>query len=288
MPPTPKPRASHLLDNDDNRNDRSTPSTPPLSQSRARRLRQKATPESSKSITVIDHDDEEKETSAINNAFIAKIRENDTLARFKRETPSPSPSSHTDGTSRYLIFVKSFQLSLENPLARANASARQRRREQRVLSATATSVVEEEHPQSPITASVVAYDRSMSNDSQVDAVEQERKAKRDINDFLHQLDATLRLPTATASSTAREMPLMFDRTMIATTKLEERRDALRENCLQEMSSKELQQVLDLLDRVSETEIKQKMINILGPEVYEKYCAQIYTLKYYESSLYTRQ
>ena len=176
----------------------------------------------------------------------------------------------------------------ENPLARGNASARQRRREQRVPSATTTLTVEEDHSEPTSAASTLVYDRSISNDSQIDAVEQERKAKRDINDFLNQLDATLRLPTASTSSTAREMPMMFDRTMIATTKLEERRDALRENCLQEMSPKELQQVLDLLDLVGETEIKQRMIDILGPSVYEKYCAQIYTLKYYESSLYTRQ
>jgi hypothetical protein len=40
--------------------------------------------------------------------------------------------------------------------------------------------------------------------------------------------------------------------------------------------------------VSETEIKERMIEILGEEIYEKYCAQIYSLKYYESSLCTRQ
>ena len=76
--------------------------------------------------------------------------------------------------------------------------------------------------------------------------------------------------------------------MISTTKLEERRDALRENCLKEMSLKELNQILDILDRVSETEIKQRMIEILGEEIFEKYCAQIYSLKFYENSLITRQ
>lgn len=81
---------------------------------------------------------------------------------------------------------------------------------------------------------------------------------------------------------------MFDRTMVATTKLEERRDALRENCLKEMSPKELQQVLEILDRVSDTEIKQRIIEILGEDMYEKYCAQIYSLKFYENSLFTRQ
>lgn len=76
--------------------------------------------------------------------------------------------------------------------------------------------------------------------------------------------------------------------MISTSKLEERRDALRDTCLKEMSAKELNQVLEILDRVSETEIKQKIIALLGEEMYEKYSAQIYSLKYYESSLFTRQ
>lgn len=87
---------------------------------------------------------------------------------------------------------------------------------------------------------------------------------------------------------ASDQTMVFDRTMISTTKIEERRDALREMCLKEMSTKQLQQVLDLLDRVSDTEIKKEMIRILGQEIYDKYCAQIYNLKYYESSLYTRQ
>ncbi len=76
--------------------------------------------------------------------------------------------------------------------------------------------------------------------------------------------------------------------MMSTSKLEERRDALRQTCLKEMSPKELDQILDLLDRVSDTEIKQRMIEILGEDIYEKYSAQIYSLKFYESSLFTRQ
>jgi hypothetical protein len=81
---------------------------------------------------------------------------------------------------------------------------------------------------------------------------------------------------------------MCDRTMMTTAKLEERRDALRENCLQEISPKELKRILDILDRVTETELKQRMIEILGEDIYEKYSAQIYSLKYYENSLFTRQ
>jgi hypothetical protein len=105
-----------------------------------------------------------------------------------------------------------------------------------------------------------------------------------MNDFLHQLDATLHLPVAASI----EIPSICDRTMVSTMKLEERRDALKETCLKEISPKQLNQLLDILDCVSETEIRQRMIEILGEEIYEKYCAQIYSLKYYESSLCTRQ
>ena len=65
--------------------------------------------------------------------------------------------------------------------------------------------------------------------------------------FLNELDATLRLPVSAMASI--EIPTMCDRTMMSTNKLEERRDALRETCLKEMSVRQLDQLLDLLDRV---------------------------------------
>ncbi|UJR27704.1 hypothetical protein I4U23_008981 [Adineta vaga] len=277
-PPEPKPRASHLLPSEEKTNEKPKSPVPPLSQSRARRLKQKTAaanddiPESPSSIVVITNEDEEKQTQLINNAFIAKIRENDTLARFKRVSSSPGDVQSND----------------DNNIPRANTTARQRRREQR-FSSTST-LIDDENIQ-PKTSPV--YDRSISNDSQIDFVEQERKAKKDINDFLHQLDATLRQPisssvSSSVASTSVEVPSMFDRTMMATNKLEERRDALRENCLKEISSKQLKQILDILDHVSDTEIKQRMIEILGEDIYEKYCAQIYSLKFYENSIFTRQ
>ena len=117
-------------------------------------------------------------------------------------------------------------------------------------------------------------------------MEQERKAKRDMREFLNELDATLCLPDST--SIPRNMSTMCDRTMISTSRIEERRDVLRQTCLKEISPKQLDQILDLLDRVSETEIKQRMIEILGEDIYEKYSGHIYSLKYHESSLFTRQ
>ncbi len=180
--------------------------------------------------------------------------------------------------------INGFPFFSDNNTQRLGGTARQRRREQRFHSTT--SPKEEEH--NPPSATSPAYDRSISNDSQIDAVEQERKAKRDINDFLNQLDATLHLPVSASVSASIEIPSICDRTMMSTSKLEERRDALRETCLREMSLKKLDQILDLLDRVSDTEIKQRMIEILGEDIYEKYSAQIYSLKFYESSLFTRQ
>ncbi|CAF3369353.1 unnamed protein product [Rotaria sp. Silwood1] len=271
MPPIPKPRSANVSRTDENINEKPPPSTPPLSQSRARRLKQKTTftnnetPESPTPIITVSNEDEEKDTNLINNSFIEKIRQNDTLVRFKRNSSSPSSGNQSDG----------------NSISNASTSARQRRREQRIHSTANPSEDDNKPPTTP-----PVYDRSMSNDSQIDTVEQERKAKKDMNDFLHELDATLRLPVS--SSTSVEVPSMFDRTMMTTAKLEERRDALRENCLNEISPEELKQVLDILDLVSETEIRKKLIDILGEDIYEKYCAQIYSLKFYENSLFTRQ
>ncbi|CAF1447009.1 unnamed protein product [Adineta steineri] len=161
IPPVPKPRASHLISSEENINEKPKSPIPPLK----------------------DEDEEKQQQSnIINSRFIAKIRENDTLARFKRQSSSPTHANQND----------------DNNKSRANVSARQRRREQRFYSTT--SPIEEDNTQ-PKTPPL--YDRSISNDSQIDAVEQERKAEKDINDFLHQLDATLRQPV---SSTLTEIP----------------------------------------------------------------------------------
>jgi hypothetical protein len=104
MPPIPRPRSSHLIQNEESINEKQQSSHPPLSQSRARRLRQKnATITNNESLetpmTNVPSTNElkEQETSAINNSFIAKIRENDTLARYKRDLSSPGPANPNDG-----------------------------------------------------------------------------------------------------------------------------------------------------------------------------------------------
>jgi len=104
MPPIPRPRSSHLSHNEDNINEKQESSIPPLSQSRARRLQQKTITtinneisENSTPIINVANEDEEQETSAINDSFIAKIRANDTLARYKRELSSPGQGNQNDG-----------------------------------------------------------------------------------------------------------------------------------------------------------------------------------------------
>ena len=163
----------------------------------------------------------------------------------------------------------------------ANSDSRQRRRDQRINSAS--EFKDTETRESTVHANLT-YDRSISQDSQIDAIEQERKEKKDIVDFLEELDVTLRVPTVQAKP---EIMVKIDQTIAPTAKVEELRQALKENCLKEMSVTDLNCVLDLLDQVTETEVKKKMVQILGEEIYEKYATQIYMLKYYENPLFNR-
>ena len=103
-PPTPKPRASHLSLIEESNNEHSLSAMPSSSESRIRRRQQKTAsnipdvPVSPSPVATLVHDDAERAPATVNNAFIAKIRENDTLARFKRESSSPAASSQNDGT----------------------------------------------------------------------------------------------------------------------------------------------------------------------------------------------
>ena len=104
MPPIPPQPTLHLTQSEDGINEKQQSSYPPLSQSRARRLKQKTTtmtnmePIEMPTPTVPGaHELKEQETSAINSSFISKIRENDTLARYKRDLSSPGPANPNDG-----------------------------------------------------------------------------------------------------------------------------------------------------------------------------------------------
>lgn len=111
MPPAPKPCASNLIIHDENVQERPTSASSLISQSRARR-RQKAThppnepPESPLPVkTPPVYDDGPKASNLVNNAFIEKIRQNDTLARFKRNSPTPGSVSQSDGITSLLTLI---------------------------------------------------------------------------------------------------------------------------------------------------------------------------------------
>lgn len=114
MPPIPRPRSSHLTNNEENINEKQQSSTLQLSQSRTRRLQQKSTHttnnealDTPKPLVTVTNEDEEQEPNGVNNSFIARIRENDTLARYKRELSSPGPNNQNDGIipSSYSLYL---------------------------------------------------------------------------------------------------------------------------------------------------------------------------------------
>ena len=94
MPPVPRAHSAHLLNNEDNHNEKPQSSNPPLSQSRARRLKEKTTTTTNNEVPrtppVVSN-------ANSNSSFIDRIRENDTLARYKREISSSSQTDSTDG-----------------------------------------------------------------------------------------------------------------------------------------------------------------------------------------------
>ncbi|CAF0949493.1 unnamed protein product [Didymodactylos carnosus] len=82
--------------------------------------------------------------------------------------------------------------------------------------------------------------------------------------------------------------LQADRTINplgGTSKVSQRYNSLRQDCLREISSSRLRRALDIIDRVAEAELTEEMINILGNELYNKYSARIFTLKFYEDTLH---
>lgn len=295
MPPIVKPRSANLSRTDESINEEENLATPQISQPRARRLQQKTAPSNNEISALptppvkIVNSNEEKGKKLINNAFIEKIRNNDTLARFRRDGSSPTPGSQSDGIviclSNEKYFDLNFLLSLDNSVPPSSLSARERRRQHRVNTTTTLTEDDDQPPRTP-----PVYDRSISNDSQIDVVEQERKAKNEMKDLLNQLDATLRSPAPSAASVEvpKEIPNLLDLTITSTLKIQERYDAIKQSCLKEISVEAFKKVLDLVDRVDNTEIKEQMISILGKELYDKYGGQIYYFKYYENSLITRK
>lgn len=113
MPPLPRPRSAHLPPTDESSDDKTHSSVPSLSQSRLRRLQQKTTSTLHNELTPPSNpsnENDENDSDVVNNSFIARIRENDTLARYKRESSSPNSRNQTDGIaiSSFLLLKFSF------------------------------------------------------------------------------------------------------------------------------------------------------------------------------------
>lgn len=130
MPPQPLPRAAHLIPSEESSSDKAQSPIPPLSQSRARRQRQRAGLPSAETPQLppsTPDTPEESKPKLINKAFIAKIRENDTLARFQRLSPVPADSGSTDGNVELLAFARARTVHLQiaaRMSALANGDAR--------------------------------------------------------------------------------------------------------------------------------------------------------------------
>lgn len=120
MPPIPRPRSAHLSQNDESSNDKTQSSIPSLSQSRLRRLQQKTqhneTYDNPTPLPNSSNDNHENESDAVNNSFIARIRENDTLARYKRELSAPSSQNQIEGTEFLKLLM--FFLCISNRVFR--------------------------------------------------------------------------------------------------------------------------------------------------------------------------
>lgn len=109
MPPVPRPRSAHLLNNEENANEKCQSSIPPLSQSRARRLKEKTAANTNNEIP---RTPPATPSSNSESSFIDRIRQNDTLVRYKRELSSPNQNNSTDGKifSFKSIFTRLFQI----------------------------------------------------------------------------------------------------------------------------------------------------------------------------------
>ncbi|CAF1285061.1 unnamed protein product, partial [Didymodactylos carnosus] len=259
------------------------------------------------------------DNSDTDRQFIARVQENDTLNRFRRDNnlQQQSPKNVVPQLASSFDSNK----DVRNP----NSSARQRRRNKvhsqntndsqnlendkySEMSINSDAIQHESDNSKPEVQSShnVEYSRSLSNESIVsEAADEEKKkeSEKDVQDFLCMLTATLHLPKSsdkTSSSNSNiidnsvaagfaavDLEKTYD-PMLETNKLLERRDILKENCLTEISLSELELLLDIINPGDATVLKKDMINIIGEKLYEKYCAQIVTLKMYEDSLRTRR
>ncbi|UJR30536.1 hypothetical protein I4U23_018066 [Adineta vaga] len=199
-----------------------------------------------------------------------------------------------------------------------NSNARQRRRDSRIQSSieSSYSIMTNNDNQDA--------SRSTSQDMISAEIEKKKEGEKDMNDLLFMLTATLKLAPVTVtdvqdsdmdSSQLTNSSNDSDKTLVdngyddspsqeqisqpwspgdrtievplhQTNRLQKRCEALKADCLRDISEEKLRRVLNILENVSEAQMTQEIILELGYSLYTKYASQIFLLKFYEDSLRT--
>ncbi|CAF1178780.1 unnamed protein product [Adineta steineri] len=191
-----------------------------------------------------------------------------------------------------------------------NSSARQRRRENKLHSSSTEYSTSNESPNQTSTATTTHNELppSILQDNLIVEIEKKKESEKDINDFVFMLTATLQLPSVnnhdsydlTDSSNDSDKTIIAneshpnkiwssgDRTipnvLQETNRLHQLYDEIRKDCLRGISSSKLTRVLKICENVSGAQQTEEMIDELGEDLYNKYSAQIFRLKFYEDNL----
>ncbi|CAF0791627.1 unnamed protein product [Adineta steineri] len=188
-----------------------------------------------------------------------------------------------------------------------NSSARQRRRENKLHSSSTEYSTSNESPNQTSTTHN-ELPPSILQDNLIVEIEKKKESEKDINDFVFMLTATLQLPSVnnhdsydlTDSSNDSDKTIIAneshpnkiwssgDRTipnvLQETNRLHQLYDEIQKDCLRGISSSKLARVLKICENVSGAQQTEEMIDELGEDLYNKYSAQIFRLKFYEDTL----
>ncbi|CAF1083836.1 unnamed protein product [Adineta steineri] len=189
-----------------------------------------------------------------------------------------------------------------------NSSARQRRRENKLHSSSTEYSTSNESPNQTTTTTHNELPPSILQDNLIVEIEKKKESEKDINDFVFMLTATLQLPSVnnhdsydlTDSSNDSDKTIIAneshpnkiwssgDRTipnvLQETNRLHQLYDEIQKDCLRGISSSKLTRVLKICENVSGAQQTEEMIDELGEDLYNKYSAQIFRLKFYEDTL----
>ncbi|CAF1620043.1 unnamed protein product, partial [Adineta ricciae] len=173
----------------------------------------------------------------------------------------------------------------------SNSRARQRRRESKLRSSSTECTTPTDSPSQTIVATDNDSPKQQeSPDNLTEELEKKKEAEKDANDLVFMLTATLQLPPVNRPvNDENNRPWSSgDRTVASslneTHRLHQRCNQIRQQCLQEISPPKLKRVLEIVENVSGAQIIPEMIYELGEDIYNKYSAQIFSLKFYEDAL----